>query len=113
MLCSVEQIESGIASYLDNEFLSQYPDNSLEKTLIGTGLALVIKAKKNAAISVIKNLGVISEDGKVDVDVLSEELKKHMPEDGVVFEKSIFGNEWSINIKKTDVDKLCSYIKKK
>ena len=113
MLYSIEQIESGITSYLDKEFLSQYPNNSLEKTLIGTGLALVIKAKKNTAISVIKNLGAISDDGKVDVDLLSEELKNHMPEEGVVFEKNFFGNDWSITIKKNDVDKLCSYIKEK
>jgi len=112
MLYSIDQIETGISSYLDNEFLAQYPNNSVEKVLIGTGLALLIKTKKDQAISVIKNLGAVSEDGEVDVDLLSEELKRHMTDDGIVFEKSIFGNVWSIKIKKEDIDKLCSYIKK-
>lgn len=109
MFYTPEQIEKGIVNFIDNEFMSQYPADGIEKALIGTGLAIIIKKRKNQALSIIKKIGVVDDDGTIDLDLLSEELKKHIPDSGLVYENNFLGK---LTFSKSDIDKLCEYIKK-
>lgn len=109
---TIEQIQKGIAAYLDNELMPQLPANGIEKVLAGTALSLAIRKsgtimeglKENKSV---KMLGIMDEEGSIDVDVLTEELKKNVPIDGVKIDIPMIGG---VTFHKDDVDKIHEYI---
>lgn len=111
-MVSVKNIEQGIASYLDAELMPQLQNNGLEKVFIGTAASLVIR-KAGAIVEgykdnkLVKMLGIMDEDGNVDIDVLAEEIKKNISKDGVKIDIPIVG---TMTFHKSDVDKLKDYI---
>lgn len=108
----IKQIEKGVAAYLDAEIMPQLPNSSLEKVLAGTAMSLVIRRSGNILESykdnkAVQMLGLMDSDGNVDVDILSEELKKNISNDGLKVEVPIIGK---MTFHKDDVDKLHNYI---
>lgn len=106
-------IQKGIAAYLDNELMPNLPANGFEKVLAGTAISLAIR--KSGAIvegykdnKIVKMLGIMDENGNVDVGILAEELKKNIPIDGFKVELPMIGG---LTFHKDDVDKLHDYIK--
>lgn len=108
----IKTIEKGVASYLDNELMSKLPATGLERVLIGTAISLGIRRSEQTILGlkdnkVIQTLGIMDTEGNVDVDVVAEELKKNIPNDGVKVDVPMIGG---LTFHKSDVDKLYQYI---
>lgn len=111
-MTSITNIEQGISSYLDNELMTKLPSNGIQKVIAATAIAIAIKRIGNVVSSLkdndfIKMLDIIDEDNNVDVDILRDELKKQIPEDGVKTDIPMIG---VITFHKNDVDRLYDYI---
>ena len=111
-MVTMEQIEKGLAAYLDNELMPLLPNSSLEKVLAGTAISLGIRSYGKIAASykdnkIVQTLGIMDSDGLVDIDVLAEEVKKNIPPEGVVINIPMLGE---IKFGKDDVTKLRRYI---
>lgn len=111
-MVSVDKIEQGVANYLDAELMPKLQKTGVERVIVGTAAALLIR--RTGAIvegykdnKLVKMLGIIDESGNVDVDVLIEELKKNISKDGVNIDIPIVG---ILTFHKEDVDKLYEYI---
>lgn len=82
------QIEAGLAAYVDSEFLPQLHMQPLQQTLIGAGACILTK-RIGTAIDNLKNnaamnaLGIIDVSGNVDIDILAQEIKAKMPQEGL------------------------------
>lgn len=111
---SVEQIQKGIASYLDTEFMPMLDEGSFKKVLVGAAISLAIN-KYTSLIPVlqenpfVKSLDVIDSEGNVDVDTLAAAIKENMPTTGVEVEIPTLGK---IRLKSADADKLVEHISK-
>ena len=107
-MVSVDKIEQGVANYLDAELMPQLKGNGIEKVIVGTTASLLIR-KTGTIIEgykdnkLVKMLGIIDDNGAVDVDTLVEEVKKNIPKEGVKVEVPILG---TLTFHKDDVDKL-------
>ena len=107
-MVSINEIEKGIAAYLDSEIMPQLPKEGFEKVLAGTALSLFIRRsgkildsyKNNKAVLM---LGLMDEEGNVDIDILAEELKKNIPNEGMKIDIPLIGK---MTFHKSDVDKL-------
>lgn len=111
-MVSIDKIEQGVANYLDAELMPQFQSNGLEKVIVGTVVSLAIH-KSGAIIGgykdnkFVKMLGIMDENGDVDVEVLSQELKKNISKEGVKVDIPIIG---TLTFHQEDVDKLYDYI---
>lgn len=111
-MVAIDKIEKGVANYLDNELMSQFQSNGLEKVIVGTAASLMIR-KSGAIIAsykdnkLVKMLGIMDDKCNVDVDVLAEEVKKNIPKEGVKVDIPVIG---TMTFHKDDVDKLYDYI---
>lgn len=111
-MVTIDQVEKGIAEYLDKELMPILPETGFQKILIGTGISLIIRKNKDkiAAMqdnSVVKMTGIFDEEGNVDIDVLKEEVSKQMPKEGVKIDVPVIGG---LTFHKSDVEKLYGYI---
>lgn len=111
-MVSVNKIEQGLANYIDAELMPQVGRNGLEKVLIGTTVSLFIRRSGSIIESykdnkMVRMLGIMDEDGNVDVDTLVEELKKNISKDGVKVELPVIG---TLTFHKEDIDKLYDYV---
>jgi len=103
-----DQIERGLAAYLDAEFMPKVHTDSLRQFAIGTAASVAVK-RAGVAVEALKTnkalnaLGVIDSDGMVDIELLAEEAKKNIPPDGVKVPIPMIGD---ITIRQTDVDLL-------
>lgn len=109
MTYSIEQVEKGVVNFLDQELSRQYKQNSLQKVLIGAGVAILIRKKKDEIINVFKTIGIIDQNNGVDIELLKEELKNKIPAAGACYESNILGN---ITFTTQDIDKICALIEK-
>lgn len=113
-MVNLQQIQSGIASYLDNELMPMLPQTGIERVLLGTGLSLLIKKNFNKINDLkeqplVKAMGIFDEEGNVDLDTLRDEVKANMTNDGIKVEVPMIGG---LTFKKDDIDKLYTYITK-
>ena len=92
--------------------MPQLKGNGIEKVIVGTTASLLIR-KTGTIIEgykdnkLVKMLGIIDDNGAVDVDTLVEEVKKNIPKEGIKVEVPILG---TLTFHKDDVDKLYNYI---
>ena len=112
MKVSFENIEKGVASYLDREFLEQYQADSVQKVMIGMGVSLLLRKKSQDARAFLmgdmgKELGLVDENGLIDLDLLRDTLKEQISDNGVRYENRFVG---AITFNKNDVDTLYNYI---
>lgn len=111
-MVSVKQIENGVASFLDMELMPNLPQNGIQKVMAGTAISLIIKRSGNIVReftnnSFIKMLGIMDEEGNMDIDILRSELKANMPELGVTMDLPLIG---TLTFHKQDVDTLYNHI---
>lgn len=113
-MVTIDQVEKGVAAYLDAELIQQLPAEGFQRLIAGVGLSLLIKRssaliEKVESNSFIQLLGIFDDKGNIDIDTLKDEIKKQMPRDGIKINVPSIG---IINFKRDDVDILYSYIVK-
>ena len=109
MKVTVNQISEGLAKYIDNELVPKVP--GVRKWALGlagayAGKAIQDKISENSKL--LSSLGIMSEDGMVDVDMVLPYIKSMATQSGPVSEHvPMIGD---IRFDSSDVDKLYSYI---
>ena len=88
MLYSIEQVESGLARFLDTEMLPKLPTDGLKGFGVGVAATILVRRGGNILRSMKSNtmlnsMGIISADGAVDIDLLRDALKENIPENGL------------------------------
>lgn len=111
-MVSVDDIEKGLALYLDKEFMPRLTDGSVQKVVVGMATSIFIKRIGDIALElqenkVVKMMGVFDDNGDVDLDMLRLELKKQIPESGLRMELPVVGK---LIFYKADVDQLYNTI---
>lgn len=110
---SVEQIETGIAKYIDVELLPSLPRDGLKGFGVGVAAALMVKRGGNALRELLQNkvlqaMQITSPDGMVDVDVLCDVCKQNIPSTGLPVALPM---GLAIRLRAEDVDSIHQYIK--
>lgn len=75
MLYTKEQVTNGLINYIDNEVVNQLP--TAGKWIVGTAAALVMKNIDKINTETMEMLGIVSNDGMWDVDMLASSLKEN------------------------------------
>ena len=107
-MVSKEQIEKGIAKYLDTELMPQIHTEPWKQLVIGASVSILVKrigtvidtAKDNKALSA---LGIIDNSGDFDIDIIAQEFKSKMPREGIKVDVPVLG---SITFHDSDIDIL-------
>lgn len=105
------KVLNGITTYIDREIVDKI--NGWQKWVVGSGIGIAMsnstnvfnELKKN---QVVKMLGVIDKDDKIDVEKIYKELKKQARKGAITFDVPLVG---TITLNEQDVDKLYQYIK--
>lgn len=111
-MVTIDQIQNGVATYLDIELMPKLSDNKLQKVLAGTMIGIAISKSGNIIRSykdntVVKMLGIMDDNCNVDIDMLKNELIKQVGTDGIPIELPMIG---TMTFNKTDIEKLYKYI---
>lgn len=102
---NINQIELGLMDFIHNEIASK--TSGLMKFLIYTGSFLGAGKVENMIMThqkLLKDLGILLDDGAIDIDILYEASKKGIEKSGKFEYKGIIFDE-------TDIDKLYQYIR--
>ena len=109
MKVTAEQVAKGLASYVDRELVPQVP--GLRKWglgFMGGHASVIVQNMAEKHRDMLKMLGIMDEDGMIDIDMLASEMKRKAAELGPVTEHlPIFGD---VTFNSSDVDKLHTYI---
>lgn len=111
-MISIQRVQAGIAQYLDAEMMAQLPADGWRRVTAGAAIGVALKRmgavtdelKKNG---ILNTMGVIDPDGNVDVEILRDELREKIPEDGMKIDVPLMGR---MIFRKHDVDKVYQYI---
>jgi hypothetical protein len=115
-MVNITKVKRGLANFADREILAKIPGGTLKKTAIGTMMGLYIKNAEKALNLNSKNvfisaLGIVDENGDVDVDTLAEEIKKNISENGLRIDIDIFGlHLGDMTLRAADIDMMRTYI---
>lgn len=109
-----EQVVGGIIDYIDHEIINQMATPA--KVIISTGIGLAKRNIENtigelSSNQVVKALGIIDDNGLIDIDTLSEELKISMSKVGRMTISLPF-NMGQVTLVPDDVDILVRYIER-
>ena len=108
-----EQFMNGVLSYIENEVIPHLP--TAGKWGLGA-LTLLASTKANALYAslaqntLVKSLGIINNEGLINLNSLSEALKQSAEKYGAVTFQTILGN---LTFNAADIDKLRDYIEGK
>jgi hypothetical protein len=109
-MATIEQIKRGLATFVDKEMLAKMQIGSFQRVMIGTGIGLALSnLDKTLRFDnpIISMLGVVNEDGTINIDSVASELKKNIPDEGMRFDLDILGIKLgSIVFHKNDVEIL-------
>lgn len=113
-MVSIEDIENGLAAYLDSELGSQFPEGTLQRALLGGSVAFAVKRFGNKLRNIRSDKAaqmfeLFNEDGEFDIDEYCNCLKPTIPENGVHYNNGLIGQ---ITITRADVDKVKTFILK-
>lgn len=107
MKCTYNQLEKAVTKYIDSQLVSQYPEKSIIRLAIGVGSALIIKNNKQKVINLINVMGLVDEEGKIELDDLKKELMEHFGNESYSYNSKTFG---TMSFTKDDVDIILGYI---
>ena len=107
-MVSKNQIEAGLASYIDTEFMPHVHMQPMQQMLIGAGASILTKRIGTAIDNlktnpVLTTLGIIDTSGNVDIEILAEEIKAKMPQEGLHVPVPLLGE---IILHPADIDVL-------
>lgn len=112
-MVTVQQIQSGLAAYLDAEMMPKLPANGVQRVITGAAMGLLIK-RSGAIIQeysqhpFVKMLGITDENGNWDLDTLKTEVKKQIDSNGVDIDIPMIG---VMTFHQSDIDRISSFIK--
>lgn len=110
-MVNATQIINGVVKYIDAEILAKI--DGWQKWVLGVGAGLAVgRAGEifNAIANqpMVKMLGVVDEQGMVDIEMLHKEFAKQAAKGPVTFDMPMIG---AMTINQNDVEKLYHYIK--
>lgn len=110
-MATLNQIKLGVANYIEAEILPKI--GGWQKWVIGAAVSMALNRsdalyEQLRANPVIQTLGVIDNDGYIDIDTLYGEVKKQAQKNSISFEVPMVGK---LTLNETDVDKIYNYIK--
>ena len=109
MKVTAEQVAQGLAAYIDRELLPQIP--GLRKWGLGFLAARSVQLVQHYMTQykdVLSLIGVMGDDGMIDIDTVAAEMKRIAATQGPVTEHlPIFGD---VTFTVSDIDKLHTYI---
>lgn len=97
-MVNAEQVHRGVARFLDENLLPQFPEGSVEKVLLGAGAAIFLRR------NLPKIMTALGDGQEVDEGMLLEEVRSRIPESGMRIENLPFLK--SITIYRKDADEL-------
>lgn len=113
-MVSIDCIERGVAAYIDKELLPHLDTGGVKGFGLGVAASLMIKRGGNllreyAKAPILHQLGIVSQDGAVDLDALKDAALERIPAAGLPIELP-----WGIclRIKADDITSLYEAISK-
>ena len=103
----------GLSKFIDEAVLSHYPPSSMKRIIMAGAISLYLKKNDGFIDTIMSNplissLGVVSADGKVDIETLHVALKSEVKKAGFMrLSVPFVGN---IDFTPEDVDILYKYI---
>lgn len=112
VVVDINQIEMGIAKYLDAELLPQLPREGAKGFGIQVMATLATKrmgalVRSYADLPLLKTMGIVDANGGIDAPGLYEAAAKSMPDTGISVDVPVVGK---LTFYKADLDKLYKYI---
>lgn len=113
-MVTIEQIEAGVARYIDAEIAPKIPVNvpngQLKKVVFLAGAAYAVRknVRQYAGHPMVAQLGAADEAGNVDLDGLLEAARGAVPETGMKATVPILGD---LTFYAEDLERLAAYIK--
>lgn len=111
MKANADQIISGTINYIDSEIMPSLP--TAGKWLVGAGVGIV-KSRASSFISAITNndmikaVGIVDNNGMIDIDLVLENLKTSAKKYGkVTIEVPLTG---TLSLSDSDIELIRSYI---
>ena len=113
-MVSIDCVERGLARYIDEAFLPAVTKDNLKGFAVGAAATLFIKRGGHVLRELIKNpllqqMGVVSPDGSVDLDLLREIALANVPPTGMIANAPM---GITIRISPADVTAIYESIKK-
>jgi hypothetical protein len=115
-MVNTNQIKRGLANFVDAEIINKIPGGTIKKTLLGAAAGLYISNMDKTISNITKNpfiaaLGVVNEAGEVDIDTLTDALKKNISDVGVHVDLDIAGiHLGDMTLHRSDIDVLRTHI---
>lgn len=112
-MVSVKQMVQGVGAWIDDEILPSLLTGNVWNDLAVRGVAALVTLRGQNMISalvtnpLVKMMGVVDDDGMIDIDILKTVLDKIMP-DGLPVEFP--GMAFKMTLRPADVDKVYEYI---
>ena len=112
-MVTINDIEAGISAFLDEELAGQFPENSIQKALMGGAVALGIKRlgakiQRLQSDPVIQFLEIFDAEGNINLDEAYACIKEKWPENGARYENNFLGG---MTITVADLERVCNLIK--
>ena len=113
-MVSIDKLQKGIANYLDAELMPSFEEGGYKKIIIGTVLGLYLNRMNQMILQyskhpAIKILNIVDDNNNIDIDIIRDELKKQIPQEGFKIDAPMVG---IITFTKEDIDVLYNYITK-
>lgn len=104
------QVVNGVTKYIDSEILPKV--EGLSKIAVGIMLASAVKrgdalVEQIKSVPMIKMIGIVDDDNRVDIEVIYEELKKQVSREPI---SMVLPGVGKVTFTRDDVDKLYSHI---
>lgn len=112
-MVSIECVERGVARYVDEELLPGIQQGGAKGFAIGVAASLLVKRGGNllrgyAQKDILRQMGLVTADGAVDLDAIRDAAKDNIPSDGLSVDLPM---GICIRINTGDVDKLYEMIR--
>lgn len=113
-MVSIDSVERGMAAYLDNELLTKIDTSGIKGFGLGMAATLLIKRggrllREYAKMPILKQLGLVSQDGSVDLEALQEAAVSRIPQGGLPIDLPM---GICLRVSEADVSALCEYIRR-
>ena len=118
-MVSIDQIQRGVARYIDNDVMPSIGQTGFARIAIGAAAGILVQragrlVEAYTANPALRALGLTDEAHNVDIDVLATEFKKNVPDEGfkIRIPNPLTGADvMAMTFKRDDVDRLYQYIK--